>query len=64
MIDDDRHGVTVRGLERQRYAAMLAADTETLVSLCHPRLLYTHSHAKRDTLEQQSLELATAGSTP
>src|SRR5699024_3925008 len=41
----------VQAQERRRYEAMLAGDLATLQSLCHPRLIYSHSNAERDTRE-------------
>ncbi len=38
----------IRALERQRYAAMIAADIPTLDALLSENLLYTHSNASVD----------------
>jgi ketosteroid isomerase-like protein len=40
---------TIRALEDERYAAMLAADADTLDRLLSDRLVYTHSTGGRDT---------------
>jgi hypothetical protein len=40
---------TIRALEDERYAAMLAADVGKLEGLLSDRLVYTHSTGGRDT---------------
>ena len=40
---------TVRALEDERYAAMLASDVDTLDRLLSDRLVYTHSTGGRET---------------
>jgi len=47
-IDQDAN--MVRGLEDQRYDAMLRGDVAAFEALCHPELLYTHSSGGTDTL--------------
>jgi ketosteroid isomerase-like protein len=42
---------TIRSLEDQRYAAVIAGDVDGLVALAHPDLVYTHSNAEVDTLD-------------
>lgn len=39
----------IRGLENQRYQAMLDGDVDTLESLLSDNLVYTHSFGDRDT---------------
>src|SRR5690625_8044729 len=40
----------IRLLEKQRYRAMQDGCSSQLLTLCHPRLAYTHSDGARDTL--------------
>jgi ketosteroid isomerase-like protein len=42
---------TIRSLEDQRYAAMVAGDFDQFTALAHPDLVYTHSNAEIDTLD-------------
>ncbi|WP_431969828.1 nuclear transport factor 2 family protein [Nocardia sp. bgisy134] len=42
---------TIRSLEDERYAAVLAGDIERFAALAHPSLVYTHSNADVDTLD-------------
>jgi ketosteroid isomerase-like protein len=54
-IDQDAN--MVRGLEDQRYDAMLRGDVAAFEALCHPELLYTHSTGATDTLESLVAQL-------
>ena len=40
----------IESLEAQRYKAVVDGDYDTFESLCHQRLVYTHSQGDRDTL--------------
>ncbi|MEU6559352.1 nuclear transport factor 2 family protein [Nocardia nova] len=42
---------TIRSLEDQRYAAVLAGDVDGFIAVAHPDLVYTHSNADVDTLD-------------
>ncbi|MEQ3550961.1 nuclear transport factor 2 family protein [Pseudonocardia nematodicida] len=42
----------VRELEARRYAAAAAGDWDSYAELCHPDLVYTHSNAVVDTLDE------------
>jgi len=42
---------TILELDSRRIKALLAQDVETLRSLVHPNLIYTHSSARQDTFD-------------
>jgi citrate synthase len=44
----EQQSATIRELERRRFAAMTAADVDTLADLLADDLIYTHSDASRD----------------
>lgn len=48
---------TIRMLEDERYAAMVAGDIDRFAALAHPELLYTHSNAEVDTLDSYLAKL-------
>ncbi len=48
----------VSALEQRRWAAVLAADIETLTELYSPDLAYTHTDGKLDSREQYLAPLA------
>ncbi|RFA06640.1 hypothetical protein B7R21_19190 [Subtercola boreus] len=39
----------ISSLESQRITAAIEADIPTLDSLCHPRMVYTHTRGQRDS---------------
>lgn len=49
----------IRNLEDQRYQAVLEQDFDAFESLCHDRLVYSHSAGNRDTLASYVRKLRT-----
>ncbi|MFF2842413.1 nuclear transport factor 2 family protein [Paenarthrobacter sp. NPDC057981] len=41
----------IEALEHERFDAIVEGDLEKFASLCHERLVYTHSDGSRDTLD-------------
>lgn len=42
---------TINALEHERFDAIVSGDLERFTTLCHERLVYTHSDGSRDSLE-------------
>lgn len=49
----------IRGLEDQRYAAVLDQNFDILTSLCHAELVYGHTGGNRDSLDSYLNKLRT-----
>jgi uncharacterized protein (TIGR02246 family) len=49
-VPDDVAG-EILGLEAERYRAVVDGEYETVLGLCHPDLVYTHSDGSRDSVE-------------
>lgn len=49
--EDAAPDTLVRNLEDQRYQAVLEQDFDRFESLCHERLVYSHSGGNRDSLD-------------